>query len=94
MLNVGHPPEDHKQVGWAEIQQVQKAEPQRHAAITQNLQSVPLAALLEITRVSALHLLLELGCLARAQEEGVEAQDKVKRINTLCWFADTEGSSL
>ena len=84
MLNVRHPPEVHGQVGRAEVQEVEEAELQRHAAVTQHLQSVPLAALLEITRASALPLLLELGCLARAQEEGVEAQDKVKRIH----FAD------
>ena len=93
MLNVRHPPEVHGQVGRAEVQEVEEAELQRHAAVAQHLQPVPLAALLEITRVSALHLLLELGCLARAHEEGDEAQEKVKRIHS-DRFADTEVSSL
>ena len=49
MLNVRHPPEVHGQVGRAEVQEVEEAELQRHAAVTQHLQSVPLAALVEIT---------------------------------------------
>ena len=46
---VRHPPEVHGQVGRAEVQEVEEAELQRHAAVTQHLQPVPLAVLLEIT---------------------------------------------
>ena len=35
MLNVRHPPEVHGQVGRAEVQEVEEAELQRHAAVTQ-----------------------------------------------------------
>ena len=76
MLNVRHPPEVHGQVGRAEVQEVEEAELQRHAAVTQHLQPVPLAALLEVPLVAALHLLLELGRLARAHEEGDEAEEE------------------
>ena len=48
MLNVRHQPEVHGQVGWAEVQEVEEAEPQRHAGVTQHLQPVPLAALLGV----------------------------------------------
>ena len=58
-MNVGHPPEVHGQVGRAEVQEVEEAKPQRHAAVTQHLQPVPLAAILEVPLVSAFHLLLE-----------------------------------
>ena len=33
MLNVRHQPEVHGQVGWAEVQEVEEAELQRHAAV-------------------------------------------------------------
>ena len=60
-LNVGHPPEDHGQVGRAEVQEVEEAEPQRQDGVTQHL------ALAAVPLMSAFHLLLEL-ILAR---EGV-----------------------
>ena len=58
-MNVGHPPEDHGQVVRAVVQEVEEAEPQRHGSVTQHLQPVPLAAILEVPLVSAFHLLLE-----------------------------------
>ena len=61
MLNVRHPPEVHGQVGRAEVQEVEEAEPQRQDGVTQHL------ALAAVPLVSAFHLLLEL-ILAR---EGV-----------------------
>ena len=64
MLSVGHPPEVHGQVGRAEVQEVEEAEPQRQDGVTQHLQRVSLAA---VPLMSAFHLLLEL-ILAR---EGV-----------------------
>ena len=57
-MNVGHPPEDHGQVGRAEVQEGEEAEPQRQAGVTQRLQPVLLAGVL-VPLVSAFHLLLE-----------------------------------
>ena len=52
MLNVRHPPEVHGQVGRAEVQEVEEAEPQRQDGVTQHL------ALAAVPLMSAFHLLV------------------------------------
>ena len=49
-MNVGHPPEDHGQVGRAVVQEVEEADPQRHGSVTQRLQPDELAPLLLLIR--------------------------------------------